>query len=84
MSREHTIRTRWAGGTHQAIDDRSWVKCTSTSGHEQAAFNLLAKQGIENAKLERLHQREQGLRDAKKAVHEQWRLYRVVNGETQP
>lgn len=78
MATEHTIRVRWNGSTHQAVDDRSWAKCTSTSGHEQAAFNLLEKQGFTGAKLERLHQREQGLRDAKKAVHEQWRMYGVV------
>lgn len=76
----HTIRVRWSNGTHQAIDDRSWVKCSNTGGHEQAAFRLLEKQGIEGMRLQlqRLTQREQGLRDPKRAVHEQWRLYKVV------
>lgn len=76
--REHTIRVRYANGTHQAVDDRSWVKCSSTSGHEQAAFNLLRKQGITDAQLQRLHQREQHMRDPKRPVHEQWRMYKVV------
>jgi len=78
MDREHTIRVRYKGDTYQAIDDRSCAKGTCTSGHEQAAFNLLKKQGITDVLLERLHQREQGLRDPKAPAHYQWRLYRVL------
>lgn len=78
-TKDHTIRVRYTGDTHQAIDDRSWAKCTSTSSHETAAFNLLKKQGIaEGARLERLHQREQGMRDPKRPAHYQWRVYRVI------
>lgn len=78
MEKDHTIRVRFTGVTHQAIDDLSWQKCTCTESHERAAFNLLKKQGFSTVQLERMHEREQGLRDPKRAVHEQWRLYRVI------
>lgn len=84
MEKEHTIRTRYTGDTHQAIDDRSWVKCTCTSSHEQAAFNLLKKQGITGMNLVRLHQREQAMRDPKRPVHYQWRVYKVVPAPADP
>lgn len=82
MEKEHTIRVRYSGDTHQAIDDRSWVKCSSTAGHETAAFNLLRKQGIEGAQLERLHDREQAMRNPKQPAHYQWRVYRVITENT--
>jgi DNA-directed RNA polymerase subunit RPC12/RpoP len=76
----HTLRVRWINGTHQAVDDRTGVKCTHTGGHEQAAYKLLDKQVITGLRLRiaRLHQREHKLRDSRKGEHEQWRLYRVL------
>lgn len=75
----HTIRVRYHSGTHQAIDDKSWKKCTSTSGHRQAAEALLKKQGIVGTVL-RAQRLEAGLHDAKKKPWEQWQVY-IVNAE---
>jgi len=83
-TKEHTVRVRYSGDTHQAIDDLSWKKGSSTSSHETAVFNLLKKQGIEGVQLERLHEREQGMRDPKRPAPYQWRVYRVVSNNAQP
>lgn len=77
-TKHHTIRVRFktSSHTHQAIDDRSNVKCTSTSGHEQAARRLLEKQGL-TGQLFRAHHLEKGLYNSSTHSWEQWRVYIV-------
>jgi len=79
----HTIRVRYHGGTHQAIDDKSWRKCTSTSGHRQAAEALLKKQGIAGTVV-RMQRLESGLHDANKKAWEQWQVYIVKATTSKP
>lgn len=77
-TKHHTIRVRFHGTahTHQAIDDRSSVKCTSTSGHEQAARRLLEKQGL-TGQLVRAKHLEKGLYNGSAHSWEQWWVYIV-------
>lgn len=76
--RKHTIRVRWNGSTHQAIDDKSWVKCTSTSGHREAVRALLKKQGITGKSLRRAAHLEKGMHDPKRADWEQWQVFLIL------
>lgn len=72
-----TIRVRFQGGTHQAIDDRSWQKCTCTSGHREAAKRLLEKQGITGVDPVRWKEKEEALHDPAQPPWRQWQVFVV-------
>lgn len=82
MTTASIIRVRYTGTTHQAVDDHTGAKCTSTASHEWAAFALLRKQGFDvdggQVQLLRLYDKEKEIRNPRLGLTGQWQVYKVV------
>lgn len=79
-TQEHTIRVRFTGWSHQAVDERTYARATRTSGHEEAALAVLKGQGLRGT-LERAEHLEKALHNPARKEWEQWRVYIVKAAE---